>query len=465
MKNRILVIDDQELMRESLCETLSRAGYEVDAAGDGSEGIERFEGERFAAVITDLKMPDVGGMTVLSRVQEIGPETPVIVITGHGSIENAVEAMKKGAFDYITKPFEPGEIEVLVQKAVKHYSLVVENASLRAQIDERERTREMINLSRSMRAMEGQILKLAKTPATVLIHGESGVGKEVVARAIHYSGPRADKAFLCVNCAALSAGVLESELFGHEKGAFTGADRQRQGRFELADGGTIMLDEISEIDPGLQAKLLRVLQERCFERVGSSVSRRVDVRVLATTNRDLQACVREGTFREDLYYRLNVVPLHVPPLRERPDEVRTLAQYFLKRFAAREGRRPRELSPEAISLLEQYSWPGNVRELENLIERACILDLGEVINAEQLRPWLDGTTNLGIDQIEVGMPLEEVERILISKALERFDGHRARTAKALGIGVRTLTMKIKKWGLVTRRNCRVSADSDDENAA
>ena len=465
MKNRILVIDDQELMRESLCETLARAGYDVDAAPSGGEGIERFEGERFAAVITDLKMPDVSGMTVLARVQEVGPETPVIVITGHGSIENAVEAMKKGAFDYITKPFQPDEIEVLVQKAVKHHSLVIENESLRAQIDERERTREMIGLSRTLRELETQILKLAKTSATVLIHGESGVGKEVVARAIHHSGPRADKAFLCVNCAALSAGVLESELFGHEKGAFTGADRQRKGRFELADGGTIMLDEISEIDPGLQSKLLRVLQERCFERVGSSVSRRVDVRVLATTNRDLRACVRKGTFREDLYYRLNVVPLYLPPLRERPDDVLAIAEFFLKRYAAREGRPAKEFGPDARSMLEQYNWPGNVRELENLVERACILDVGDVITAEQLRPWLDGSMRMGVDEIEVGMPLEEVERILIARTLERFDGHRARTAKALGIGVRTLTMKIKKWHLVTRKNCRVSADIDGENAA
>ena len=464
MSDRILVIDDQELMRESLRETLSRAGWEVEAAGSGSEGLERFEAESFAAVISDLKMPDISGMTVLSRILEAGPDTPVIVITGHGTIETAVEAMKKGAFDYIAKPFQAGQIEVLVQKAVGHHRLLMENESLRAQVDERERVREMIGLSRTLRELHGQIRKLALSSATVLIHGESGVGKEVVAKAVHYAGPRSNGAFLCVNCAALSAGVLESELFGHEKGAFTGADRQRKGRFELADGGSILLDEISEIDLGLQAKLLRVLQEKAFERVGSSVSRRVDVRVLATTNRDLKACVQKGTFREDLYYRLNVVPLLIPPLRERKEDVLPLAEYFLKRRAACDGRAPRSISSEAAVLLEQYPWPGNVRELENLVERASVLDLERPITAEELQPWLDEPLRAGVDEIRVGMPLEEVERILIARALEQFGGHRARTAKALGIGVRTLTMKIKKWGLRTSKNCRVTAGLGADDA-
>jgi DNA-binding NtrC family response regulator len=459
MKDRILVIDDQALMRDSLCETLSRAGYEVAAAGSGGEGIERFEADSFAAVITDLKMPDTSGISVVSRVHSLVPETPVIVITGHGSIETAVDAMRKGAFDYITKPFKADQIEVIVEKAVKHWRLVMENESLRAQVDERERVREMISQSRSLRELHPQILVLAQSSSTVLIHGESGVGKEVVAKAIHYGGPRSDKAFMCVNCAALNAGLLESELFGHEKGAFTGADKQRRGRFELADGGTLLLDEISEIDLGLQAKLLRVLQEKTFERVGSSVSRRVDVRVLATTNRDLKACVAKKMFREDLYFRLNVLPVCVPPLRERLDEILPLAEYFLRRSSVRDGRAPKAISPDAREALARHTWPGNVRELENLMERASVLGRGEAITAEQLLPWLDGSLSSGCEEVRVGMPLEEVERILIAKTLERFGGHRVRTATALGIGVRTLGMKIKKWGLGTGRNCREGAES------
>jgi transcriptional regulator with GAF, ATPase, and Fis domain len=319
----------------------------------------------------------------------------------------------------------------------------------------------MLDLSRTLRALVPQIVKLGRSSATVLITGESGVGKEVVAKAIHYHSARADHAFLCVNCAALSAGVLESELFGHEKGAFTGADRQRKGRFELADGGTILLDEISEIDTRLQAKLLRVLQEKSFERVGSSVTRRADVRVLATTNRDLKECVREGRFREDLYYRLHVVPVAVPPLRERREDVLPLTEYFLRRGAARDGRPAKSVGHDARALLENYAWPGNVRELENLIERANVLAPGDTLTAEQLRPWLDGASIEDPDDIRAGMPLEDVERILIAKTLEMFGGHRVNTARALGIGVRTLTMKIKQWGLPGRRTFRVNMDALD----
>ncbi len=464
MKNRVLIIDDQELMRESLRETLSRAGYDVEAATGGAEGVERFESGDFAAVITDLRMPDLSGMSVLARIRETGPETPVIVITGHGTIETAVEAIKKGAFDYITKPFKPEAIERLVEKAVGHRRLMMENESLRAQSDERERVREMIRLSRTLRDLYPQLVRLGRSSATVLIHGESGVGKEVVAKAIHYHSERADRAFLCVNCAALSAGVLESELFGHEKGAFTGADRQRKGRFELADGGTILLDEISEIDPKLQAKLLRVLQEKTFERVGSSVSRRADVRVLATTNRDLKECVRQGRFREDLYFRLNVVPVEVAPLRERREDVAPMTEYFLKRCAAREGRTAKSLGPDARALLEAYPWPGNIRELENLIERAYVLEPGPTLAADQLRRWLDGTVSDPAGDVHAGMPLEDVERILIGKTLEMFGGHRMNTARALGIGVRTLTMKIKQWGLGSRRAFRVNTASVEQDA-
>ena len=460
MSERILVIDDQELMRESLRETLSRAGYEVDSADSGSDGLTCFERTDYSAVITDLKMPDISGMNVLSRIQQTGAETPVILITGHGTIQTAVEAMKNGAYDYITKPFKADQIEVLVDKAVRHRRLLMENESFRSiGSHERTRVREMIDQSPALRELYPDILKVARSSVTVLIYGESGVGKEVVAKAIHYAGERRDKPFLCVNCAALNAGLLESELFGHEKGAFTGADRQRKGRFELAAAGTLLLDEISEIDLGLQAKLLRVLQEKTFERVGSSVSRQVDVRVLATTNRDLKACVEKKTFRGDLYYRLNVVPLCVPPLRERPEDLVPLAEFFLERCTAREGKPPKSITPQACELFREYSWPGNVRELENLIERANVLETGDEITGEHIRPWLDGGLAGDADDIRIGMPLEEVERIMITRTLERMGGHRARTAGALGIGVRTLTMKIKRWGLrEIGRNCRPSAE-------
>ena len=452
MNDRILVIDDQELMRDSLAETLNRAGYEVCAAENGREGLSRFDHDRFNLVITDLRMNDVSGMKVLGHVNRMTPEVPVIVITGHGSIENAVEAMKNGAFDYITKPFEPELIEVLVQRALKQHRLVCENESMRACLDEGGRVRAMMKQVPSLKGVFEKAVTLADSTVTVLVHGESGVGKEVVAKAIHYLGVRRDQPYLAVNCAALNAGLLESELFGHEKGAFTGADRMRKGRFELADGGTILLDEISEIDLGLQAKLLRVMQEKRFERVGSSVSRNVDVRIVATTNRDLKKAVKEKKFREDLYFRLNVVPLCVPPLRERREDIPALAEFFLQRVADREGRLPKRLTEHALGLLVDYDWPGNVRELENLMDRASVLDFGEVITAELVRPWLDGYLDTGLDRIKVGMSLDDAERILTERTLEKFSGHRVKTARALGIGVRTLAMKIKKWGLTVGRN-------------
>jgi len=447
MNDRILVIDDQELMRDSLTETLNRAGYEVCSAENGREGLHRFDQDRFNLVITDLRMPDVSGMKVLGHVNRMTPEVPVIVITGHGSIENAVEAMKRGAFDYITKPFDPELIEVLVQRALKQHRLVRENESMKACLDEGGRVRAMMKHAPALKDLFAKALTLADSTVTVLIHGESGVGKEVVAKAVHYLGVRRDQPYLAVNCAALSAGLLESELFGHEKGAFTGADRMRKGRFDLADGGTILLDEISEIDLGLQAKLLRVMQEKRFERVGSSASRTVDVRILATTNRDLKRAVKEKTFREDLYFRLNVVPLQVPPLRERREDIPALAEFFLERVAEREGREPKRLTEHAMGLLKDYDWPGNVRELENLMDRASVLDFGEVITAELIRPWLDGYLDASLDRIRVGMSLDEAEKILTERTLDKFSGHRVKTARALGIGVRTLAMKIKKWGL------------------
>ncbi|OPZ95953.1 MAG: Transcriptional regulatory protein ZraR [Planctomycetes bacterium ADurb.Bin412] len=361
--------------------------------------------------------------------------------------------MRKGAFDYIQKPFDADEILLLIERALEHRHLIKENEAYRTSERDWRGGRAMIGRSQAIQKVMEKIKLVAQSSATVLIRGDSGTGKEMIAREIHAQSPRADKPLLCVNCAALSSSLLESELFGHEKGAFTGADQVRMGRFELADGGTLLLDEISEMNLQLQAKLLRVLQEREFERVGSSVTRQVNVRVVATTNRDLESWVREGKFREDLYYRLNVVPIVVPTLAERAaEDLELLCDYFLRRSAEREGRPVRRLSEAAIGLLKKYRWPGNVRELENLMERVSILSSSEKISAEMIQGWLDIGSRKeepegDVSKIGGSMRLVDVERELIEKTLEKFHGHRQKTAEALGIGVRTLGMKLKQWNL------------------
>ncbi|MEC9374270.1 MAG: sigma-54 dependent transcriptional regulator, partial [Planctomycetota bacterium] len=402
--------------------------------------------------------------------------------------ETAVEAMRLGAYTYLTKPFEGDELVINVKRAIEHARLKRDNAVLRLSTPEAAPNAaehsgsdpstgvgRLIGDSHIMRDLKQEIASVAKSHGTVLVHGESGVGKEVVARAIHEMSPRRGETFLAMNCAALSESLLESELFGHEKGAFTGAERLRKGRFELADRGTLLLDEISEISPRIQAKLLRVLQERGFERVGASVTIHVDARVIATTNRHLPDEVEKGAFRQDLFFRLNVLPIYVPPLRERADDIPLLARHFVKKVCDREGREVKELGGDALSLLAEYRWPGNVRELQNICERAVVLSDGDRIGADLIRGWLapnvitrpdaaaaalerarfaaaptrngngahlDGEAALLGDEIR---PLEEIERQVIVETLQRFDGHRQKTARALGIGVRTLGLKLKKW--------------------
>ncbi len=457
MKKSILVIDDAELMRDSITITLNRAGYTVTTAADPADGLRHFEKQQVDVVVTDLKMPGMSGIEVVQRIHATRPDVPVIMITAHATVETAVEAMKLGAFDYIKKPFEADELEIVVSRAIRHLNLVAENEYLKTRIGEEDDRCMIVGSSEPMRAVVAEIEKIAGSTATVLIQGESGTGKEVVARAIHAASPRKDKPFLCVNCAALSAGLLESELFGHEKGAFTGAETQRKGRFELADGGTLLLDEVSEIDPNLQAKLLRVLQERAFERVGSSETRKVDVRVLATTNRDLKSAVTQGAFREDLFYRLNVLPITLPPLAQRPEDIRALAKFFLAKHTG--GQQAKQLTPEAVRCLEAYRWPGNVRELENIIERAIVLTDGATIDAKHLSCGLE--TNEGPSlALETQMSLDEMEKRLIRLTLERHNWHQVKTATALGIGERTLRDKMKKWGWQKRQKAPVdSAES------
>jgi DNA-binding NtrC family response regulator len=371
---------------------------------------------------------------------------PVVLMTAFGNVNNAVEAMRLGAYDYIQKPFDGDEVKLLIDRVLEHGRLVRENQALKT-IAESAPPRPLIGSSDVMEDVRRRIELVAKSSVTVLVRGESGTGKEVVARAVHQASDRRDRPMLAVNCAALSENLLESELFGHEKGAFTGADRLRRGRFELADGGTLLLDEISEIAPSLQAKLLRVLQESTFERVGSSVSQQVDVRVVATTNRQLEDAVDEGKFRQDLFYRLNVVPIELPPLRQRSGDVAELCRHFLHQVAKRENSTFRHIEPEALRMLQRYPWPGNVRELQNIIERACVLEQEPgVIRASTIEPWLTiGQPRSSAIEDLAGKPLADIERQVILSTLQQFKGHRQKTAGALGIGVRTLGMKLKRW--------------------
>ena len=443
---RILVVDDQEMMRDSLAGTLVREGHEVVACVEGAMAVSRLQSARFDLLITDLKMPRMTGIELLAEARRLRPEMPVVLMTAFATVSTAVEAMKAGAYDYIQKPFDGDEIKLLIERTLEHSRLVRENQALRT-ITESVAPRPLIGNSDVMNDVRTRIELVGRSSVTVLVRGESGTGKEVVARAIHQASDRRDRPMLAVNCAALSENLLESELFGHEKGAFTGADRLRRGRFELADGGTLLLDEISEIAPALQAKLLRVLQESTFERVGSSISQQVDVRVLATTNRDLEEAAAEGKFRQDLFYRLNVVPIELPPLRHRSQDVPELCRHFLHQIAKRENSVFRHVEVEASRLLQRYSWPGNVRELQNIIERACVLETEPgVIRAATIEPWLKITEASGAAiQDLAGKPLADIERQVILSTLEQFKGHRQKTAGALGIGVRTLGMKLKRW--------------------
>ena len=451
MSKKILVVDDKQMMRDSVGEALQRGGYQVVAAGDGSSALRLLARHRPAAVISDLKMPEMDGLELLGRVRRADDQMPVIVMTAYGSVDSAVQAMKDGAFDFIQKPFDGDHLLMTVRRAVEHRRLIRENAALRSDAQASHGQPVLVGRSPVMRGVAEQIQRISQSQGTVLVCGESGTGKEVVSRAVHAQSPRRSQVMLCLNCAALSSSLLESELFGHERGAFTGADSLRKGRFELADGGTLLLDEVSEISPDLQAKLLRVLQERQFERVGSSQTQEVDVRVIATTNRDLGKSVADGSFREDLFYRLNVLPIHIPPLRDRLEDLGMLAEHFLARVAAREGREPKRLDEDALGLMMRYRWPGNVRELQNICERASILSPSAVISASLIEPWLpaagSGVSDVGAAGEDGGpiRPLEEVERDQIVQALGRLGGNRQRTAQSLGISVRTLGLKLKKW--------------------
>ena len=454
----ILVVDDHAPARESMAEVLREAGHDVACCSSAAEALRRLAETEVDCVVTDLKMPGMSGLEFIAQIEQRRLPVQVVMVTAHASVASAVEAMRHGAFDYIEKPFDVDRLERLVAQAIRHGRVF---APRRGAAPPASGPPLMIGPAPAMRSRRQRIALVAPTSETVLILGESGTGKELVARAIHAESPRAAGPLISLNCPVLSAQLMESELFGHERGAFTGADAPRIGRFEMAHQGTILLDEVTEIDLNLQAKLLRVLQERAFERVGSSRTQQVDVRVLASTNRDLEHAVREGRFREDLFFRLAVVPIQVPPLRDRREDVPALCEHFFVRCAERLGREPCVLESAAVDLLMRHSWPGNVRELENIATRASVLNSGGPVTAEELRRWLmtdpaDARGEPGAS-VAVGMSLQEMEQRLIEATLNHFDGHRQRTAEALGIGVRTLSGKLRQYGYAPREKERMRA--------
>jgi DNA-binding NtrC family response regulator len=446
---RILVVDDDPLFRDFLKETLVRKQHEVDLVDGGAKAIRAMEEADYDLVLSDIRMPGVGGMEVLESATKLQPSAPVILITAHATVANAVEAMLKGAYDYIEKGCSLDEIEVRVARALESQHLRQENRQLKSELQERYSFGNMVGKSRQMEETFEMVRTVAKSRSTVLITGESGTGKELVARAVHYNSTRKDSPFIKLNCAALPPELIESELFGHEKGAFTGAVKQSKGRFELADGGTLLLDEISEIAPSLQAKLLRVLQEREFERVGSGTPIKVDVRIVATTNRNLKEQIEKGVFREDLYYRLNVIPVAMASLRERKEDIPQLVNHFLAKYNNENDKEITGLSEKAMERLMAYGWPGNVRELENYIERAVVICQSTVVGEEHLPLDVLSTEAAGAADggVQVGQTVREMEQKLILKTLESCDGNRTAAADILGISSRTLRNKLHEYGL------------------
>src|SRR6187399_3258331 len=450
---RILIADDHDALRRGLVRGLTEAKHEVEEASNGNAAIERLTDSYFDVVLSDLKMGGSDGMDVLRTTRAMHPTTAVILMTAFGTVNTAVEAMKIGAFDYVQKPFEIEEMEVKIEKALEMKRLKNELEYLRGTQQDIYDFDRIVGASSALQKVLDVVKKVAKSNSTVLIRGETGTGKELIAGAIHHNSLRASRNFVKVNCAALQENLLESELFGHEKGAFTGADKQRIGRFEQADGGTLFLDEIVDMSPNTQAKILRVLQEHEFERLGGTRTIKVDVRLIAATNRDLPTMVDAGAFREDLFYRLNVVTIEMPPLRERKDDIAALATFFINRFAGELKKKIDGLSPDALKLLMRYHWPGNIRELENAIERAMLLADGAHISADDLRLGETGTLGVSRDNQSVikipptGIALEEIERMALVEALKMSNWVQKDAAELLAISPRVMNYKIKTLGI------------------
>lgn len=457
LRGHVLVVDDHRNARESVADVLRHVGHQATACGSGAEALAALRDGGFDVVVTDLQMPGMSGLELIREIERRRFGVQVLMVTAHASVDTAVEAMRHGAFDYLEKPYDVDRLEASVARALERGRL--QGGAPKSGGSPTESAPPMIGKSDAVQRLRDRIARIATTDETVLIHGESGVGKELVAQRLHALSDRRKGPMVSLNCPVLSEQLTESELFGHCRGAFTGADSDRVGRFEMAHDGSLLLDEVTEINLGLQAKLLRVLQERTFERVGSSEPRRVDTRVLATTNRDLAAEIAQGRFREDLYYRLAVVPIAVPPLRERGEDVLLLAEHFLDTASQRLGRERLTLDASARELFLAHRWPGNVRELHNVVTRACVLADGPSVGADLVRNWLRrdddaaspspaaATPSDTATTLPIGASLADVERQVILATLARFDGHRQKTADALGIGVRTLSGKLRSYGV------------------
>ena len=457
-----MVIDDENVVLKSCARILGRLGYEIDTTSDPRDGLKRVLDEFFNIVIVDLKMPDIDGMQILKSVKEARPETEVIMITGYSTVETAVQAMKLGAADYVAKPFNPDELEVVVERAAEKQDLLQENRYLREELQDKYRLGNLIGRSSSMADVFRQILKVAPTSGTVLVYGESGTGKELVARTIHFNSPRKDGPFIVADCSALAPSLLESELFGHVKGSFTGAERSHKGLFELADRGTLFLDEIANISYEAQGKLLRVLESMEFKPVGGEVSKKVDFRLIAATNRELQDMVDGGEFREDLYYRLSVVPIVIRPLRERREDIPILAWHFLREFSELHAKDIKAISPGALDRLMTHAWPGNIRELRNAIERLVIMADGATIPKQQVALIVGQSQNGTVipedlnglktaKKIAREKAVEEVEKAFVMRYLERNNWNVSRAARDIGMQRTNLHALIKKYGIRSKR--------------
>lgn len=456
MKFTVLIIDDEENIRNGLAANFELEDYEVKTASNGKDGLDLVAKGDIDLVITDLRMDGISGEEVVKRVTTETPGIPVIVLTGHGSIDAAVDAMKSGAYDFLTKPLNLDQLNLIVKRALENRELSLQHKLLKEEVESSAYLEQMIGRSSEMQKVFSMIKKVAPAKASVLITGESGVGKELVANAIHNLSGRKDKAFIKVHCAALSESLLESELFGHEKGAYTGADSMQKGRFELAHGGTIFLDEIGEINQNVQIKILRVLQEKTFERVGGEKSISVDVRIVAATNKNLEEEVKAGRFREDLYYRLNVVHLKVPSLKERKDDLPLLIDSFIKKFSTENEKEIIGIDSKAKAALLKYDWPGNIRQLQNCIESAVVMSNGKQIKLEDLPLSVSEYTGQESISIPMGISLEDAEKIIIMQNLSVNKGNKSKTADILGIGRKTLHRKLNEYGM------ELSDDEDDE---
>lgn len=444
----ILVVDDEVNIRNALVTMLEKKGHRVHGVGTGEEALHHLEEVGADLVITDLKMPGMGGLEFLRRLKENRPDTVAVVMTAYGSIDTAVEAMRLGAYDYLTKPIDRDRFPVVVEKALEHHALATENRHLRDRLETRARFEQMVGQSEALQRVCNLVDMVADSDVTILLTGESGTGKELVARAIHHKSPRRNGPFITMNCGALPENLFESELFGYERGAFTGAMATKAGRFELADGGTLFLDEVGELSLKPQVDFLRVLETKEFRRLGGTKVIKTDTRVIAATNRNLEEAVKQGTFREDLYYRLNVIPIRLPPLRERTDDVPLLVESFLRQFAAQHHREPKEISREAMRLLRFYAWPGNVRQLRNVIERLVITVPDKTIRPEHLPEEIQASKpDVRTMVITLGTSLDQIEKEVICRTLREITNHREKAAKLLGISLRALQYKIKEYDI------------------